>query len=44
MIRPELRATFLRWREVIAAGICALFGGRLIWMGGYVLAPLIFHA
>ena len=40
MIRPELWAGLLRWREVIAALGFALFGLWTAWQGGYLLTPL----
>lgn len=40
MIRPELRDAMWRAREVISAGIAALFGIWLIMLGGYLLVPL----
>jgi hypothetical protein len=40
LIRPELATALLRGREVIAALIVALAGLWLIWLGGYLLAPL----
>jgi hypothetical protein len=40
MIRPEVRATLRRWREVIAAGLVAALGLWLVMLGGYLLVPL----
>ena len=40
MLRPELQAGLLRWREVIAALGLALFGLWTAWQGGYLLTPL----
>lgn len=40
MIREEARAAILRWREVVAAGLLALTGLWLIWLGGYLLVPM----
>ena len=39
-IRPEARATLRRFAEVILAIFAGLFGGWLLWLGGYVLFPL----
>lgn len=33
-LRPELAARLHRWREIIAAGVLALFGLRLVLYGG----------
>jgi len=40
MIRPELRAVMLRWREVIAAGGLLVVGLWIAALGGWVLMPL----
>lgn len=40
LIRPELRAAFHRWREVIAAGAVAAAGLWLIGLGGYLFHTL----
>lgn len=39
MIRPELRASLIRWREVIYAGLTVLVGLWLIRLGGLILIP-----
>ena len=40
MIRPEVIALILRAREVLWAMAVIGFGAWLIWLGGYLLAPL----
>ncbi|WP_245875436.1 hypothetical protein [Tabrizicola aquatica] len=40
MIRPELQAQLLRWREVIAGLAITAIGGWTAWQGGYLLLPL----
>lgn len=40
LIRPEAQAALWRWREVIAAGGLAAFGGWLVVLGGWLLAPI----
>ncbi|TQS71422.1 hypothetical protein ERN12_10335 [Rhodobacteraceae bacterium] len=40
MIRPELSRALRRHQEVIAAGLAALFGLWLVWLGGLILGPL----
>ena len=39
-IRPEVRAQFGRWREVIAAAATGLFALWLFWLGGWFLQGL----
>lgn len=39
-VRPEARAAFWRWREVIVAGGFAGFGLWLMLLGGFLLLPL----
>jgi hypothetical protein len=39
-VRPALRASVLRHREVIAAGFVGALGLWLIWLGGYFLIPV----
>jgi hypothetical protein len=39
-VRPEVRASFASWREVLAAAAVAAMGLWLIWLGGYLLVPL----
>lgn len=39
-IRAEARAALWRLREVLAAGVLGLFGGWLMWLGGFLLLPL----
>lgn len=39
MIRPEIRAMLLRWREVIAAALAGAAGLWLLSRGGYLLVP-----
>lgn len=41
-IRPEVQERLIRAREVILGGIVAAVGGWLIWLGGYLLAPIGF--
>lgn len=40
MIRPALRDQLERGQELVLAGLIACFGLWLIWLGGYLLAPL----
>lgn len=40
LIRDDLRERLLRAREVIGAGVLALGGLWLVWLGGYVLVPV----
>ena len=40
MIRDEVLAAAHRGRELIAAGIVALAGLWLMWLGGYLLFPV----
>lgn len=40
MIRPEVAAGLVRWREVLAAAGVALLGLWLFSLGGYLLGPL----
>lgn len=42
MIRPELRATLCRWREVIAAAMVLAAGAWLALLGGWLLVPIGF--
>ena len=37
LIRPEVTVLLVRWREVIAAGVLALCGVWVAWLGGYLL-------
>lgn len=40
VIRPAARAFLHRSAEAIAAGVLLAFGLWLVWLGGYLLAPL----
>ncbi|MCA3452473.1 MAG: hypothetical protein INF92_19340 [Rhodobacter sp.] len=40
LIRDDILAAARRWRELIAAGIVALAGLWLMWLGGYLLFPV----
>ncbi|MDW4550173.1 hypothetical protein R5H32_12490 [Defluviimonas sp. D31] len=40
LIRPEVRAQFGRWREVISAAATGLFALWLFWLGGWFLQGL----
>jgi hypothetical protein len=40
LIRPEISASVLRAREVIASAALGLFALWLVWLGGYILFPL----
>ncbi|MBS0564140.1 MAG: hypothetical protein JSR87_06625 [Proteobacteria bacterium] len=39
-LRPEARAALARWSEGLVALAVVGFGGWLIWLGGYLLAPV----
>lgn len=39
-IRPELASKLHPWREVIAAGLCVLFGAWVFTRGGLLFQPL----
>lgn len=39
-VRPEIKARIAPWRETIAAGTVVAIGLWLIFLGGYLLAPL----
>ena len=40
LIRPEVAASFLRWREICAAGGLGLAGLWLVVLGGWILVPI----
>lgn len=40
LIRPELLAILRPFREAMAAGVLALLGLWLVWLGGWLLMPL----
>lgn len=40
VLRPEVAAGLVRWREVIASVAALAAGGWLIWLGGWLLVPL----
>ena len=40
VIRSEVTMALSRWREVIAAGVLALGGLWISWLGGYLLLPV----
>ncbi|MDT0681588.1 hypothetical protein RM543_02735 [Roseicyclus sp. F158] len=40
LIRPDIKRALIRYRELIALAGVALFGLWLVWLGGYILAPL----